>query len=140
LSLDCFFDLSNKRVFHLFALDQFPGLPELSRPFTALHGWDKQSLLTEAHVPSWWRAYTAIKHDSEGLRSAATLANATAAVAALFQLIQSSFGFRILTGGVYDVPRDTKMRSMSIRSAPRWARLFHESDFRSEVMTMHFGP
>lgn len=123
LALDRFLDLSGKRVAHLLALDQFPGLPELTCPFVAVAAWDRASPVGEAHVPGWWRAYRDIKHDMDGLRTAATLANATASVAALFLLIESCFGFCILAGGMYGAPK-TQKNKFRIVKASRWARLF----------------
>jgi hypothetical protein len=125
LALDRFLDLSAKRVVHLLALDQFPGLPEATCPFGVVAGWDRGSEVGHSHVPQWWRAYTAIKHDLDGLRTSATLVHATAATAALFLLVQSVFGFGVLTGGWFEAPGGTVRGTTKYLTAQRWARLFN---------------
>ena len=98
------------------------------RPFTALAGWDRASAVRSEHVPGWWDAYNAIKHTNEGLRGHATLANATAAVAAVFLLTERIYGYRILQGGEYPVPTTTTGYWVMLNN-PRVSELFVRLDY-----------
>ena len=138
-------DLANRRVTHLAAFDSFPTYPEVSQPFANLAAWGRNALVAPTHIPTWWTAYNQIKHSNAGLKTHGTLANATAAVAAIFLLIEQVFGFCILNGGGYRMP--TRIAATQLVAPvspappgapavalggnvavfavePRWARLF----------------
>jgi hypothetical protein len=55
------------------------------------------------------------------LQQSATLANAIAAVAGLFLLVESVFGLGILSGGFVQLPGGEQQ---TISMQTRWARLF----------------
>jgi hypothetical protein len=123
LALDRFLGLSDKRVAHLMAFSSLAQLPEVSQPFCKLSPWDKNSPVAAGHVPDWWSGYNGIKHTNAGLQQHATLANATAATAALFLLIEAIFGCGILNGGMVQAPMDGSTW-ISFVPTPRWSRLF----------------
>jgi hypothetical protein len=131
LALERFLKLGGRRVVHLMAVGEFPKWPEMSQPFYKLESWDKASKVQGAHVPGWWTAYNKVKHSDAGLKAHATMANATAAVAALYLLIERVYGFGILSGGFVTLPHKVdvkhepgKGRVTTFRSVPQWARLF----------------
>jgi hypothetical protein len=127
LALDLFLNLASQRVVHRMAVGEYPGFPELSQPFRQLSSWDRRSPVMPAHVPGWWAAYNHIKHTDAGLKTHATLANATSAVAALFLLIEAAFGFRVLQGGAVQSPLPSAPGRATVftdQLMPWWARLF----------------
>jgi hypothetical protein len=123
LALDRFLKLADRRVNHVAALGSFAALKEVAQPFANSASWDQMSPVTQAHVPGWWTAYNKVKHTNQGLERYATLANATAAVAAMFLLIEAVFGFGILRGGLWDLPYGAPHRG-DITIKTRWTRLF----------------
>src|ERR1700722_11173547 len=88
LGLDHHLHLSDQTVSHFAALGNFAAHPEVCRPFAALACWDRNSGTQEKHKPAWWTAYNKVKHSNEGLKDHATLANAMAATAAGFLMIE----------------------------------------------------
>jgi hypothetical protein len=126
LALDVYLGLAGTRVRHLMAAGSFAGYPEMEKPFVRLASWDKASLVLPDHIPAWWKAYNGVKHTDQGLKDHATLANATAAVAALFIITETVFGFGILEGGLISLGQAAAPGAMSSNTiiAPRWARLF----------------
>ena len=126
LALDVLLGMANKKIRHLMAAGPLSLYPEMEQPFVKLAIWDKSSLVQSNHVPDWWKAYNAVKHTDEGLKKHATLANATSAVAALFLVTETVFGFRILQGGLLQFGPTMFPGTMSASTiiAPRWARLF----------------
>lgn len=127
LALDAHLLLSRKSICHLAALSDFPEHPETTRPFFQLIKWDRMSLISSNHVPNWWNAYNKIKHADEGIRDHANLANAIASVAAIYLLVESIFGFGVLSGGFHTVgKRVTGPGSYQEihKIFPQWARLF----------------
>jgi hypothetical protein len=123
LALDRHLHLSDQTVSHLAALSDFPAHPEVCRPFGALACWDRNSKTEDKHIPGWWKAYNKVKHSNDGLKGHATLANATAATAAVFLIIERIYGFGVLQGGFYNMP-SAGGNTGSIRNHPQWARLF----------------
>jgi hypothetical protein len=123
LALDRFLRLARQRVAHVVAIGSFASLPEVSQPFIKLASWDQNSVVNQIHIPDWWTAYNKVKHTNQGLQRHATLANATAVVAALFLVIEAVYGRGVLSGGFWDIPRD-KPRNVAITMMTRWTRLF----------------
>ncbi len=123
LALDFHLRLSDQTVSHLAALGNFAAYPEVCRPFAALVGWDRRSETQSRHIPDWWTANNKVKHSNEGLKDHATLANAMAATAAVFLVIERIYGFGILQGGFYTMPGPGG-NTTSYRNNPNWARLF----------------
>ena len=123
LALDVHLNLVNNRVQNIMSIGTFPNFPEASQPFFSLANWDKSSVLTHDNIPLWWKAYNEIKHTDTGLKEHATLVNATSIVASLYILIESLYGFGVLSGGFYDLPKTRKDQS-SMDKGPNWARVF----------------
>jgi hypothetical protein len=123
LALDHHLHLSDQTVSHLAALGNFAAHPEVCRPFVALACWDRTSRTLDRHVPNWWTASNKVKHSNTGLKNHATLANAMAATAAVFLMIERIYGFGVLQGGFYTMP-STGGNTTSYRDHPKWARLF----------------
>ncbi len=123
LALDVHLNLAIQTVTHFSAQGTFPQHPEVCQPFVRLAAWDKVSVPDQNHVPCWWTGYNKIKHTNQGLKDHATLANALAATAALFLLIERVFGFGVLQGGFYKEPGPPHGIWLT-RSHPMWARLF----------------
>jgi hypothetical protein len=123
LALDRFLHLSDQTVSHFAALGDFPAHPEVRRPFAALASWDRNSKTEDKHIPGWWKAYNKVKHSNEGLKEHATLANAMAATAAVFLLIERIYGFGVLQGGFFNMP-SAGGNTVSMRIHPQWGRLF----------------
>ena len=123
LALDVHLNLVVQTVTHFAAQGAFPNHPEVCQPFARLESWDKVSILNQHHVPCWWTGYNKIKHTNLGLKENATLANALAATAALFLLIERVFGFGVLQGGFYEEP-GSRGGLGRVRNHPTWARLF----------------
>jgi hypothetical protein len=124
LALDVHLNLAVQTVSHFAAQGAFPAHPEVCQPFARLASWDKVSVLNQNHVPCWWTGYNNIKHTNQGLKKNATLANALAATAALFLLIERVFGFGVLQGGFYEQPPVSGSGLGMLRNHPTWARLF----------------
>lgn len=116
-------NLAPKRIRHLAAQGTFPNHLEVCQPFMALSSWDMVSRIKPENIPKWWTGYNRIKHSNDGIKTYATLANALAATAALFLLIERVFGCRVLQGGFLTIPATTQRQS-SFKSLPAWARLF----------------
>jgi hypothetical protein len=123
LALDHHLHLSDQTVSHFAALGDFPTHPEVCRPFAALACWDRNSKTEDKHIPSWWKAYNKVKHSNDGLKHHATLANAMAATAAVFLLIERIYGFGVLQGGFHNLP-SAGGNTVSMRNHPQWGRLF----------------
>jgi hypothetical protein len=123
LALDVHLNVVGQNVTQLLALGQFPNHPEVERPFANLAAWNRQSVVSQNQKPIWWDAYNAIKHSNAGLRNHATLANAMAAAAGLFLMIERVYGFGVLQGGLFNV-YTAALNQTIIRDHPRWARLF----------------
>ena len=123
LALKRFLKLAVRSAVPLLAAGDFPDHPEVTRPFVKLARWDMNSPIVSAHVPAWWDAYNSVKHDGISADKSATLANATASLAALFLVVEAVYGFGILSGGFWSVP--SPMGTQFARhSLPTWARLF----------------
>jgi len=123
LALYIFLKLAPKRVVQALAVGTFPSHPEVIQPFIKLVPWDRASPVLEGHVPDWWDAYRKIKHSNQGLQQSGTLANAMAAVAGLFLVIEATFGFGILSGGYATEPADgSGWTKYGLKT--RWSRLF----------------
>jgi len=118
LALDVYLNLADQKVTLVVAHDSFPAYPEVTRPFFGLVCWDRASPVADYQKPIWWSAYNDIKHSNAGIMAQATLANAVAAVAAIFLVIERVYGFGILGGGFRDLPTG------SFTYFPRWSRLF----------------
>lgn len=102
LALDEKAGFSNLIARSLATLDDFPTYQEVKRPFISLTTWNKASPVQSTHVPGWWTAYNKIKHSNTGLKNHATLANAIAAVAAIFLLINKVYGPGVVSGPLID--------------------------------------
>jgi hypothetical protein len=127
LALDNYLYMAHKKVSHLMAIGSFPSHPEVEQPFVNLASWDTASETQLSHKPAWWEAYNKVKHTDNGLKSHATLAHATASVAALFIMTETVFGCGILEGGVIQLGPGAPVpgaMSASAIFAPRWGRLF----------------
>lgn len=123
LALDHHLNLSVQTVSHFAALGDFPTHPEVCCPFVALACWDRNSKTEDKHTPGWWKGCNKIKHSNAGLKEHATLANAMAASAAVFLLIERIYGFGVLQGGFYNEP-STGGNTTRMRYHPQWSRLF----------------
>jgi len=78
-----------------------------------------------------------VKHTSAGMKSYATLVNATASGAGVFTLIGTVFGFGILEGGVISLPPNLPFLDRVTGVAPRWDRLFNSAE--RGAMMRHVG-
>lgn len=149
LALERFLRIASLRVVNLLAADAFGSCPEVHQPFGRLAGWKLDSVIEPEQSPCWWGAYNAIKHEGSGSDAAATLAHATAAVAALFLVTEALYGGGILSGGFPEFSflhwgsdgtnevlvlsgakqLNTVAKSTVTISLPRWSRLFqHERE------------
>lgn len=120
LALDIHLELCAKKLVHLVSIDGFPNNPEVLQPFRNVIAWDRKSEVMPCHIPSWWSSYNSIKHSNAGVMTHATLANATASVAANFLVIERVYGFGILNGGMFDMP------TAGVSYLPRWSRVFSQ--------------
>lgn len=97
VSLDHYLKLSQVRLVLVAALDQFPAHPEVTAPFSGLPAL-APTYSDHKNLPGWWKAYNNIKHSNAHISQAATLTNALSALAALFTLLNQTYGYGLVYG------------------------------------------
>lgn len=70
----------------------------LLNPFKELEAWDRDSPLTNSHIPKWWTAYNKIKHSPDELFYFSTLENAVRALLAAHIIINRYLGSGVVSG------------------------------------------
>jgi hypothetical protein len=97
LSLDQYLRLSQVQLVLVAALDQFSAYPEVTVPFTGVSGL-APTYNDHNNLPAWWKAYNDIKHSNKHISQAATLVNTLASLAALFTLLNQTYGYGLVYG------------------------------------------
>ncbi|SDX81674.1 hypothetical protein [Paenibacillus sp. CF384] len=97
LSLDAFLHLRDVCLDSPSLEGEFAG-HDILQPYKSLDGWDRNSSVTEEHVPQWWKAYNKVKHDINGITSHGTFANALQAVGAINIIINRVYGSGVVGG------------------------------------------
>lgn len=97
LSLEYFFKI-NQEELRSATFYNYLGADERIKPFSSLKNWTGTNEILPENIPSWWRAYNKIKHDSESYVHYATLDNAILSIAALFLVIRKIYGDGLVSG------------------------------------------
>jgi hypothetical protein len=75
---------------------------EVNDPFLNSIGRQPGNLADTCHIPNWWTAYNNVKHDPSNYAANATFANAIAAVAANFVMLNQIYGPGFVYGTAVD--------------------------------------
>jgi hypothetical protein len=132
LTIDYYLDLSTGFLESPMLQSEFKD-SHIFQPFKSLEIWDKNSEISDSHIPSWWSACNKIKHSINGLNDNATFENALLSLGAAYLTISRVFGYGLVGGVLYKPERVSQLNTNLIVQALPVSKLYIENTTSFEV-------